>query len=251
MSENNRKKSIIIRLLSILVVLVAISLAIFFIQRGKDDSKDIESTAKVTTEATTEEPTTVNLSYVWDKKYHTTEFHAKQVIGRVSSDDLGINCNLVFGTTDECLSLGAGFHKCSSLPGLKTPMSTTSTCPIIAGHCRTVFEGFSKIDPKNGELPKGLTITLEMPYGNYTYEIISATVGKAKDFQFSEHRASYGNFEPDTAIFYTCYPFGVVNYIKTDRLFMVCKLIEGDELVDDTITKSTGIIDDGLANGIG
>jgi len=130
-------------------------------------------------------------------------------------------------------------------------MTASATCPIIAGHCRTVFEGFSKIDPANGSLPEGLTITLEMPYGNYTYEIISATVGKAADFKFADHRASYGNFEPDTAIFYTCYPFGVVGYTKTDRLFMVCKLIDGFEVVDDTLTEDTTGTDDGIANDIG
>lgn len=247
-NNDNATKNLIIRIVSVIIVLAAILVVVYFIDSGKNG---VEPTTETTTETTTEEPTTVNLSYVWDKGYHTDEFHVKQVLGRVSSDDLGINCNLVFGTGDECLALGAGLHKCSSLPGLKTPMSPSATCPIIAGHCRTVFEGFSKIDPQNGPLPEGLHITLEMPYGDYTYEIISATVGKASEFKFSDHRASYGNFEPDTCIFYTCYPFGVVNYTKTDRLFMVCKLVEGNELVDDTLVKTSDILDEGLAVNMG
>ena len=243
------KKKLITYIISAVIVIAAIVLAIILVKHtiGKEPT-----TAPTTIkETTTEEPTTVLLSYAFDKKYHTSEFHVKQVMGHVLSDDLNINCNLVFGTSDECLSFGAGLHKCSSLPGMKTPLTPSATCPIIAGHCRTDFEGLSKIDPKNGALPKGLTITLSMPYGDYTYEVIKAEVGKAADFKFSDHRASYGNFEPDTAIFYTCYPFGIVNYTKTDRLFVTCKLVEGYELVDDSLAINSTDNNELVANDIG
>ena len=243
------KKKIITYVISAIIIIAAIVLSIIVVKHTISEEPTTVPTTKK--ETTTEEPTTVLLSYALDKKYHTSEFHVKQVIGNVQSDDLGINCNLVYGSSDECLSFGAGLHKCSSLPGMKTPLTPSATCPIIAGHCRTVFEGFSKIDPKNGELPKGLTITLDMPYGTYTYEIVKAEVAKASDFKFSDHRASYGNFEPDTAIFYTCYPFGVVNYVKTDRLFITCKLVAGDEVVDDSLTPSFKENNELVANDIG
>lgn len=243
------KKKIITYVISAIIIIAAIVLAIILVKNtiGAEPTT-VPTTKKVTT---TEEPTTILLSYALDKKYHSNEFREKQIMGNVQSDDLGINCNLVYGSSDECLSFGAGLHKCSSLPGMKTPLTPNATCPIIAGHCRTVFEGFSKIDPKNGELPKGLTVTLSMPYGDYTYEIVKAEVAKASDFKFSDHRASYGNFEPDTAIFYTCYPFGVVNYVKTDRLFITCKLIAGDEVVDDSLSPSFKENNELVANDIG
>ena len=240
------KKKLITYILSAVIVIAAIVGTIVLSKQ----SQNVEpTTIKETT--TEEEPTTVLLSYALDKKYHTSEFHVKQVMGHVLSDDLNLNCNLVYGSSDECLSFGAGLHKCSSLPGMKTPLTPSATCPIIAGHCRTVFEGFSKIDPKNGELPKGLTITLSMPYGDYTYEVVKAEVAKASDFKFSDHRASFGNYEPDTAIFYTCYPFGVVNYVKTDRLFITCKLIEGNEVVDDSLAPKFTENNELVANDIG
>lgn len=235
-----------------IIVLTSVLIVIFTVVLIITSSKIVEENkaqqASKATSTTKEEETTVLLSSVFDDTYHTNNFHTKQILGRVVSDDLGINCNMVFDTTDECLRVGAGLHKCSSLPGLKTPMTRSATCPIIAGHCQTNFEGFSKIDPKNGQLPEGLTITLEMPYGDYKYEIVSVSVEKASNFKFSDHRASYGNYEPDIAIFYTCYPFGVTNYVKTDRLFVTCKLIEGYELVNDTLNNSNNSSDEKIAN---
>ena len=233
-----------------LVLIAAALLAVVFFGNGFKKETPTTTTEK-TTVTTTEELPTVLLSYVYDKKYHVDEFRPKQIIGRVSSEDLNINCNLVFGTSDECLNLGAGMHKCSSLPGMKTPLTDSATCPIIAGHCRTVFEGISNIDPNKGDLPKGITVTLEMPYGDYTYEITKAEIIKATDFKFQNHRASYNNFEPDTLILYTCYPFGVTGYVKTDRLFLTGKLIQGDELVDDTIDIKTKDVQEDIANDIG
>ncbi|MBR6479057.1 MAG: hypothetical protein IKT04_00955 [Clostridia bacterium] len=129
-----------IYLICCLVLIAAALLAVVFFGNGFKKKTPATTTEK-TTVTTTEELPTVLLSYVYDKKYHVDEFRPKQIIGRVSSEDLNINCNLVFGTSDECLNLGAGMHKCSSLPGMKTPLTDSATCPIIAGHCRTVFEG--------------------------------------------------------------------------------------------------------------
>lgn len=225
------------KVLKVLCCVVFTAAIIVSVSIAKNIQKKPEPTSPVSkTETTTEEPATVLLSYVYDKEYHTKEFRPKQIMGRIESEDLNINCNLVYGSGDESLRVGAGLHKCSSLPGMKTPITDSATCPIIAGHCRTVFEGMSAIDPAKGELPEGITVTLVMPYGNYTYEIVAAEISKAADFRFSDHRASYNNFEPDTLILYTCYPFGVTDFTKSDRLFLTGKLMKGDELVDDTLT---------------
>lgn len=245
------KKSSITIAVSCLIVFVTVLLVIAVFGKGMKKEEPATAAPVSTTVSTTEELPTVLLSYIYNKEYHVKEFRAKQIVGRVSSEELGINCNLVFGTSDECLNLGAGLHKCSSLPGMNTPLTESATCPIIAGHCRTVFVGLSKFDPNNGEFPKGITITLEMPYGKYTYEITKAEIMKASDFKFSDHRASFGNFEPDMALFYTCYPFGVVNYVKTDRLFLTGKLIKGDRVVDDTLAKPGAAFNESVASDIG
>lgn len=168
-----------------------------------------EPTTEPSTEPTTVEPY-ILLS---DIQY---EFYNKEVIGKVVSEDLGIDCNLVWGTSDDCLRIGAGLHKTSSIPGYATP-------PIIGGHVQTVFKGFEK-----AEAGAGQTITISMPYGDYVYEIVDMKVMNKDEFDFSIKD------EPIMqAIFYTCYPFGKVNYVKTDRLFLYCDLVEGVRILDD------------------
>lgn len=164
------------------------------------------------TTVSTTEPATIEPYILLSDIRH--EFYEKEVIGRIVSEDLGVDCNLVFGTTDECLSLGAGLHKTSSIPGYATP-------PIIGGHVLTDFKGFANAE-------KGKTITISMPYGDYVYEIAKTDVMNKNEFDFSIKE------EPIMqAIFYTCYPFGKVNYEKTDRFFLYCDLVEGTRILDD------------------
>lgn len=116
---------------------------------------------------------------------------------------------------------------------MRTPLTLSATCPIIAGHCQTVFYGLSKVDPNICNNPYDYTLTLIMPYGNYVYKITNLYVADKSSFSFEAHQATYGNYEPDTIILYTCYPFSPTNYEKSDRLFITCKLISGNEIIDD------------------
>lgn len=187
-----------------LIAALILILALMFTACGGTEEKP-------TTEPTTE-PTTVEPYILLSDIQH--EFYKKEVMGRIISEDLGIDCNLVYGTTDDCLRLGAGFHTTSSLPGRPTP-------PIIGGHVQTVFQGFEKAEI-------GKTITISMPYGDYVYEIVDMKVMNKDEFDFSIKNEPNGQ-----AIFYTCYPFGKVNYVKTDRLFLYCDFIEGVKVLDD------------------
>ena len=73
-----------------------------------------------------------------------------------------------------------------------------------------------------------MTITLQMPYGDYTYRISEIKVINKDDFDFAVIR------EPiKQAIFYTCYPFDHINSPKEDRLFLYCDYISGDRIIDD------------------
>ncbi len=202
----NKNSKIIIAILCILIVAATAIAVTFFV---KNASKEENTTAS----PSTTKPVATTSPYVLLSDIDR-EFHNKQIIGRVVSEDLNVNCNLIFGTTDECLSLGAGLHKTSSIPGYTTP-------PVIAGHCQTVFKGF-----KNAEV--GDTITVEMPYGDYTYKISEIKIMDKNEFDFAVLR------EPiKKAIFYTCYPFEKVSYVKTDRMFLYCDYISGDRILDD------------------
>ncbi len=188
-----------------LILILAVSLTVTMTSCKKESEEP-------TTVPSTTEPTTAEPYILLSDIQH--EFYNKEIIGRVVSEDLGIDCNLVWGTSDDCLRIGAGIHKTSSIPGYATP-------PIIGGHVQTVFKGFANAE-------KGKTITISMPYGDYVYEIVEMEVMNKNDFDFSIKD------EPIMqAIFYTCYPFGKVNYVKTDRLFLYCDLVEGIKILDD------------------
>lgn len=206
-SENNKKKIIIGVIIAIVIIAISATSAVLI---KKHTQKKPDTTDKSTTTTPTVSTTSpyVVLSDI------DTNFHIKQIIGQVVSDDMGINCSLVFGTTEECLNIGAGLHRTSSIPGYSTP-------PIIAGHCLTVFKGFEKAEI-------GMTITLKMPYGDYTYRISEIKVIDKDEFDFAVIR------EPiKQAIFYTCYPFDHINSPKEDRLFLYCDYISGDRIIDD------------------
>lgn len=231
------QKKQIIAIIAFLIISISVVVPVVLV-KGK--TKPVEVTT--TTETTTEKLPTIHLSDVYEEYYDGktfSEFYAGQVIGHIYSEYLSIDCDLVYGTSDACLSMGAGLHKCSTLPGMKTPQDINSTCPIIAGHVQIDFKGLSVIDPATTELPEGVTITIQMPYGDYVYEVKRLEIIKNTDFQFRDYRASYGNFTEDTAIFYTCYPFGRVDYVKKDRLFLFCELVSGTELVDNTQIEET------------
>ena len=197
----NKKIVIVVALVACIAIVVTVIVMVNF--------KKPEPSPPPTT---TEKETTTEPFVLLSEIEH--EFRTKQIIGRIVSEDLNIDCNLVFGTTNECLNLGAGIHKTSSLPGFYTP-------PVIAGHCQTVFKGF-----KNAEI--GHKITIEMPYGNYVYEIKEIKIIDKSEFSFSILK------EPiDQAIFYTCYPFEKANYTKKLRLFLYCDRVSGDRILDD------------------
>ncbi len=224
------KTNIVTLVLSLFIIVAAIFSTVLLIKLGASDNTG-KTTAPVTTEKEVPE---VKLSTL------DIDFHEKQPLGYIDSEDFDIHCKLIYGTTNESLRLGAGLHKCSTLPGLSTPLNENSTCPIIAGHVMSDFQGLKIMDPNvfGDEMPTGKTITITMSYGKFTYEITDAVIMKADEFRFNAHRANVGNFEPDTIIFYTCYPFYRVSYTKTDRLFLTGKLVDKTvKLVDDRVTE--------------
>ena len=232
MNDEKRENRIVIIIVAVLIILLAATFTFFWSKGFFKSDVPFEPSSVITTR-TEENEVTIPLSSI------NHEFHIKEIIGRVVSDDFDINCNLYWGTTKECLRYGAGIHKCSSLPGMVTPLTYSATCPIIAAHCTTEFKNFKILDPNSSDFTEGLTITLSMPYGDYVYEVKSVEIINADDFKFSDFRASSGNFNPNIAIFYTCYPFERVDYTKYERLFLFCELISGDKVIDDTLDITT------------
>lgn len=138
-----------------------------------------------------------------------------KTLGTISSTKLGINCKLVYGTTDDTLWKGGGLHNNSSLPGFATP-------GLVAGHARVCFKGFAQA--KLGDV-----ITIKMPYGTYKYRISQIKIIRHNEYVFERDLSKI----TDQFIFYACYPYPKTSYEKYNRIFYYCDRIAGPKVVDD------------------
>lgn len=195
--QNYYVLTFVILLLVLMVVLAAV------LPKHKIQDQEPEPTTTTTTK-----PAGVMLSSI------DTDYYHGKAIGHITCKRLGIDCDLVYGTTDNDLWKGAGLHTDSSLPGF-------ATTPLIAGHARLCFSGFA--NAKEGD-----EITITMPYGTYVYRIRESKVMDRHAFNFNSL-----NEQNNEAIFYACYPFYKTNYVKQNRIFFYCDLVSGPKVIDD------------------
>lgn len=98
---------------------------------------------------------------------------------------------IVEGTDPDDLEKGVGHYKGSYFPGDKGQI-------VLSGHRDTVFR-------KLGELKIGNQLKIQMPYGNYTYEIVRTKIVKANDKSIITLQK-----QQEELILTTCYPFHYV-----------------------------------------
>ena len=91
-------------------------------------------------------------------------------IGRIRIPRLGLNMVLVNGTDHGTLEKGPGRYLGSFMPG-------ENRLVYIAGHRTTYLAPFSHID----DLNKGDTVTIQVPYGTFTYRISGHRIVGAND----------------------------------------------------------------------
>jgi sortase A len=83
-----------------------------------------------------------------------------QAVGRIVIPRIGANYVVVAGTSAASLRKGPGIYSGTSVPGLPGTVG-------IAGHRTTYLAPFRRIN----ELSKGDLITVQMPYGSFTYTV--------------------------------------------------------------------------------
>ncbi|WP_223591077.1 class D sortase [Neobacillus bataviensis] len=98
---------------------------------------------------------------------------------------------IVEGTDPDDLEKGVGHYKGSFFPGDKGQI-------VLSGHRDTVFR-------RLGELKIGDSLKMQMPYGNYTYEITHTKIVKSDDTSIITLQ-----HEKEELILTTCYPFRYV-----------------------------------------
>jgi sortase A len=91
-------------------------------------------------------------------------------VGRIKVHRLGLNAILVAGTDHDSLTKGPGWERSTFLPG-------EGQLVYIAGHRTTYLAPFAHID----SLRPGDVVTIEVPYGTFTYRIRSHRIVPSDD----------------------------------------------------------------------
>jgi sortase A len=112
-------------------------------------------------------------------------------VGILKIPNIKAELAIVEGTDPDDLEKGVGHYKGSYFPGEKGQI-------VLSGHRDTVFR-------KLGELKIGNQLQIQMPYGNYTYEIIRTKIVKANDKSIITLQK-----QQEELILTTCYPFHYV-----------------------------------------
>jgi sortase A len=105
-----------------------------------------------------------------EARAYRLETRRGQAIGRIEIPRLGLDMILVDGTDHETLKKGPGRYLGSFMPG-------EDRLVYIAGHRTTYLAPFSHIDG----LRKGDSVTIEVPYGTFTYRISGHRIVAADD----------------------------------------------------------------------
>jgi sortase A len=95
---------------------------------------------------------------------------AGQPVARIRIPRIGADYVVVAGTDESSLKKGPGVYAGTSLPGLPGTVG-------IAGHRTTYLAPFRRIN----ELAKGDRITLEMPYGLFSYRVLGHKIVSPND----------------------------------------------------------------------
>ncbi|RIU94480.1 class D sortase [Oceanobacillus picturae] len=98
---------------------------------------------------------------------------------------------IVEGTDEDDLAKGVGHYKGTAYPGQNDQI-------VLSGHRDTVFRSM-------GELELGDHLTVKLPYGDFTYEIVDTKIVDADD------RTIISPTAPEEVLtLTTCYPFSFV-----------------------------------------
>jgi sortase A len=129
-----------------------------------------------------------------------------QAIGRIRVPRLGLSMVLVDGTDHDSLTKGPGLDRRTYMPG-------EGQLVYIAGHRTTYLAPFAHIE----RMAPGDIITLEVPYGTFSYRVYKHRVVSADDLAVLH---SHGR---ETVELQACHPrfFATQRYIVYGRLVRV------------------------------
>lgn len=140
--------------------------------------------------------------------------------GELTIPSANIVSPLYVGDDTSTLLYGAGQYYGSVFPG-------DAGKTVISGHNNSVFQTI-------GEAQIGDTITLDLSYGTYVYEISNLEVKSGSDHSIIEPIET----EENILTLYTCYPFNYIG-LTPDRYVVTAKLIQGQALSEIPFEEET------------
>jgi sortase A len=159
--------------------------------------------------------TGTQLAYAKAARAFAQQMHDTQAIGRIRIGSIGLNMAFVQGTSEHDLTFGPGHYVDTSLPGMHTTVA-------IAGHRTTYFHPFRHIDA----IHEGDYITLDMPYGTFTYRVYFHKIVNSNDWSIISKRP----FEK--LVLSACHPL----YSATHRYVIFAKLVKEQKAVASSFT---------------
>jgi sortase A len=141
-----------------------------------------------------------------DARRYRLESRRGQAIGRIRVPRLGLNMVLVDGTDHDSLKKGPGLDRRTYMPG-------EGQLVYIAGHRTTYLAPFAHIE----RLEPGDLVTLEVPYGIFTYRVFKHRVVGANDLAVLRSRGR------EVVELQACHPrfFASRRYIAYARLVRI------------------------------
>jgi sortase A len=127
-------------------------------------------------------------------------------IGRIKIKRIGINFVVVEGTNAEDLRKGPGHYADTPFPGIRGTVA-------LAGHRTTYLAPFRKLD----KMRRGDLITLEMPYGRFTYRTELRRIVDPGAYAYVTARKRY-----DRLALTACHPL----YSAAQRIVVFARLVD-------------------------
>ncbi len=122
-----------------------------------------------------------------------------EAFGLLHIPKLDRSIGIVEGTDPDALDLGVGHVASTVFPGQGEQI-------VLSGHRDTVFRNFA-------DLELGDVFVVEMPYGEFTYEIRDTKIVDADD------TTVIGKMGEEVLVVSTCYPFNYIGYAPERFVF--------------------------------
>ena len=129
-----------------------------------------------------------------------------EAFGILHVPKLDRSIGVVEGTDPDALDKGVGHMSSTVLPGQGEQI-------VFSGHRDTVFKNFA-------DLTLGDTFVVEMPYGDYTYEIQDTEIVDADD------TSVVGKMGEEVLVVSTCYPFDYLGNAPERFVFYAYPVVE-------------------------